>query len=642
MNSVTLYSNGTAVISREHNFKDTDPVHITIPVKKADLDDVISSLCVFGDVTIISPPSYAPVNSQYRTLTLNPDNVLREMATKLAGSAVVVEAGTQYSGKLLGLHQQRRESGGTVFKQYRLVVLTEKGVQQIEENAVTAIRFTDAVIQSEIDKALQAHFNGIKPDRSLVELTIQPASQNSIAQIQYAIPAAAWKCRYQVRMSSTKAELEGQAIVDNDTDDDWTDSMVTVVTGEPITFSTDLAETHRPARRHVKLVPGEATGAVTAEAEICLDLADDEEEMACLSAAPSAGHAVMAAVPRFDRITQADQAQSEVRESGDFSIFHSPHPVTIAAKKSAIVPLFRASTDDAKVVLFYREEADASRPFRAIRFQNQTTHSLGRGVCEVFIDTHFQGKCILEPTKPGEELLLIHAKETGVRVFKDTSRPESRRMAIKISDGLIYCEVLHRQKVAYRVQNSHSSAFTLDIEHPRTWNDSKLTVTVSAAEPEVVDIPSGQRIRTTLEENGGLSVEVIEEHLERQAYSLDMNWIRNSLVEIDAPASRNKGIQKCVKLQEQIDLLQAQIKEHEEAAQAWEQEQKRLLKLIPAAHAEQANEWRTDLATAEKELREIRRTSVPTLKGQIQEARTSLQKALSSLAFSWKSEEALH
>ena len=31
----------------------------------------------------------------------------------------------------------------------------------------------------------------------------------------------------------------------------------------------------------------------------------------------------------------------------------------------------------------------------------------------------FQGKCILEPTKPGEEVLLIHAKETGVRVFKE-------------------------------------------------------------------------------------------------------------------------------------------------------------------------------------------------------------------------------
>ena len=86
MNSVKLYSNGTAVISREFTFQDQQPQRISIPVRKTDLDDVISSLSVYGDATITQPPTYTPTNAQETTLTLKPATVLTDMATKLAGA----------------------------------------------------------------------------------------------------------------------------------------------------------------------------------------------------------------------------------------------------------------------------------------------------------------------------------------------------------------------------------------------------------------------------------------------------------------------------------------------------------------------------------------------------------------------------
>ena len=48
MNSVKLYSNGTAVISREFTFQDQQPQRIPSRCK-TDLDDVISSLSMYGD-----------------------------------------------------------------------------------------------------------------------------------------------------------------------------------------------------------------------------------------------------------------------------------------------------------------------------------------------------------------------------------------------------------------------------------------------------------------------------------------------------------------------------------------------------------------------------------------------------------------
>ena len=204
MNSVKLYSNGTAVISREYQFADQEPLRVSIPVRKSDLDDVVSSLSVFGNVTITAPPTYTPTNAQETELTLKPANVLEQLATKLSGAAVEIEAGTVYTGKLMGLHRYRRDVQGTVVKQCRLIVLTVKGVQQIDETAVTAIRFTDAMIQAEINKALAASLNEIKPDSSLVEMTIQANSGTTSAVVTYATPVAAWKIRYQLRLTSTE------------------------------------------------------------------------------------------------------------------------------------------------------------------------------------------------------------------------------------------------------------------------------------------------------------------------------------------------------------------------------------------------------------------------------------------------------
>jgi hypothetical protein len=79
------------------------------------------------------------------------------------------------------------------------------------------------------------------------------------------VPVAAWKSRYHLRINKGKAELVGQAVVDNDTDDDWKDTIISVITGEPINFSTDLAEIRRPARTKINVVNDKAQSAVGVE-----------------------------------------------------------------------------------------------------------------------------------------------------------------------------------------------------------------------------------------------------------------------------------------------------------------------------------------------------------------------------------------
>ncbi|WZO98765.1 hypothetical protein EP7_000353 [Isosphaeraceae bacterium EP7] len=641
MNSVRLYSNGTAVIRREYALGDREPLRITIPVRKTDLDDVISSLCVFGDVTITEPPTYTPTNADAPALFLNPANPFSDLATKLAGASVEVDAGPTYAGTLIGRHSYRREANGVFHEQSRILVLTAKGVQQIEESSVTAIRFTDPAVRSEIDKSLRASLGRIRPDSSEVTLTLRGNPGATTAAVTYATPVAAWKIRYQLRLSPDGAELEGQAVVDNDTDDDWSETLITVIAGEPISFSTDLAEIRRPERDRVNLVADRTVGAVAAAPEMPERYFDSQmpnivgasrglgREMAMRSVALESDFSDAMVMQK------AYQPQAEVRESGDFSVFTSPDPVNLGAKRSAIIPLFKAPVGDPQVILFYKERDDPQRPFRAVRFKNQATHSLGRGLCEVFLDGDFQGKCVLEPTKPGGELLLVHAKETGVRVFKECSRPETRRLGVRISEGIGYCEELSRRETVYRVQNSHQEAFALEIEHPRDLPNSRLEVTVSSGNHEESDIPDGQRIRTILQAGGNLQVNVKEERVEEVHVGLSASWLQTDVIGLKAPSSGDEAVEGCIRLQKEVDRLQAEIKERQADAATITQEQVRLIELIPHGHGEQANAWRNDLADAEKQLREIKRSTIPTLKSQLRKSMEARNEAFAGLRYHW-------
>ena len=125
-------------------------------------------------------------------------------------------------------------------------------------------------------------------------------------------------------------------------------------------------------------------------------------------------------------------------ETGDFCIFESATPVSIDARRSAVIPVFQTDLDESSAVLHYRESNHAERPFQSIRFKNTTEHSLGRGVCTVYDETTYVGTCILPATKPDADAMLPHALETSVRVRKKVKPLKNRRVGIRVSEGVGY------------------------------------------------------------------------------------------------------------------------------------------------------------------------------------------------------------
>ena len=415
-NRATIYSNGIADFQRIYKIKCDQPNRISIPVRQQHLGDVLASLTISGPVKIDSPPSYQPSNQDEGNISIDPKDTLIGLAKQLAGSEVEVTSnGPVLNGKLVGIHEQQIATGGEKVVEKSLVIMTENGLTRIEVRRIENLKFVDEAIQAEIDKALNRSLREIKPNSTFVDLELSTTDANADAIIQYTIPAAAWKISYRILLNQDgPIEFHGHAIVDNNTDEDWKDFVISVVMGQPISFTTDLAHSKTPGRSHVNIVQDSAYGAIEVENSIAELDADMMmiDGMAAASAPARRSKKKATAAFRMaggqleQRTESASIEEAEIADTGDFCIFQSASPVSIEANHSAIIPVFATTLDESKPVLHFKTENHPDRPFRALRFKNTTEHSLGRGVCTIYDQTTYAGNCILPATKPGADALL--------------------------------------------------------------------------------------------------------------------------------------------------------------------------------------------------------------------------------------------
>ena len=452
-NRVVIYSNGIADFQRSYTVSADAPAQISIPVRQDHLADVLASFNVYGDVALDSPPTFRPTNELEGNISIDSQRVVEGLVTSLSGATVNVDrVSSSIEGTLVGLHEELEATSGEPVKVKSVIVLTDEGLQRCPIRDIQNLQFLDEDVQAEIDKALQRNFQRIKPNSTFVELTVSTSVEETDAVVQYTIPAAAWKISYRIRLSEDRTtELQGFAVVDNNTEEDWNDFRVSVVTGEPITFSTDLADSKLPQRTHVDLVSEAALGVVEVEAPVIMaggavgagptdfDMEDAlysgtaEKRVRMRRAAPTSGLAKMSKSVRVEN--------AEIQEVGDFCIFESHSPVTIPAKRSTVIPVFDSEIAQAKHVLHFKSQNHPERPYRSVELKNETEFSLGRGVCTVFEDGDYGGNCVIPAMKPGETRLLAHALETGVAVQVERKRQRNKTVSISLADG--FCNTGH-------------------------------------------------------------------------------------------------------------------------------------------------------------------------------------------------------
>ena len=663
-NRATIYSNGIADFQRVYEVTKKSGRKISIPVRQQHLADILGSLTVSGDVTVDGPPSFEPANRDQSNIAIDRNDSLVSLATQLTGAEIKLSsAGETLKGRLVGLDREQTATNGQPVSTRYLVIQLKSQIRRVNLRDVESLEFSDPDVQNEIARALSRQLRAIKPNSTFVDLELSTTSTKTSAIVQYTIPAAAWKISYRIILhESGPVSIEGHAIVDNNTDEDWNDFIVSVVMGQPITFATDLAESKTPAREYVKIVQDSAVGNVDIERSFALpegaggavEMSMDSLPMA--AAAAPARKALKRSRGRSPREYQREQAAemktAEIDDAGDFCIFESAAPVSIAAHRSASIPVFRTTLDESAGVLHYRESNHSTRPYRAIRFKNTTGHSLSRGVCTVYIETTYAGTCVLPASKPDDVDLVPHALETGVRVVANQKPVNTRRTAVHISDG-VAVESRHQvTTTTYQINSSSKEESTFVIDHsPRLGKSAEVECQLirDGEEAELLDtltISDAARAEFQLKDREVVSVSFVESTVRKSRVSLSgdspeadrfmIPWLIENIVDSDLSVAGDSAVAKCVELQKLLDEKKDQMRHAAAEIDRLAARQQRLRENIKAGGPEQVvGKWQNSLARSEDAIVQLEDERIPELEKAQRELRVQLYDALKELALDW-------
>lgn len=607
-NSITLFSNGIGHFSRSYVVSKEADKKISIPFKKEHIGDVAASLQVFGKVKLSSPPSFTPSNSDSTHLNIDQKNALRSLLQSLSGAEIEICSAmfdNKYTYTLLGIEQDKTVFADNSIGIKDVVIVMSEGckVKRIPFEEIETVNFTEEAVQQEISKALKKNFQQIKPDSTFLDLVLESLDENgSEAMVQYTIPVAAWKMRYSIREEDGSFYLEGAAVIDNNTDEDWNESLISVVTGNPISFNTDIATVVIPHRKTINLVESRVLGNARVSSPLDESYNEGNVKKGTRGGLRSAAGPKMSVsnyanfgfsagddssschVDRGMMENMAEAPGVDTKEVGDFSIFTSKEPVTILARKSAVVPMFNVKLDKVGTVLFYKESYHARRPYRAVKFKNGSDFTLNRGKTTIYNGGVFSGECVLETTKPGENRTLPHCLENGVKIVKELKGSTTTLSQIKISEGVTCQETVHVARTDYVIVNKKDEEFKVHIEHENIYKDS--IVSSEGAEVEDVEkVEEGNRFFLKIKPKESVTLSVIERLADSESWSVSggWTWIRTNVIGKVTDFDKNEHLKKCISIQEEIDNKSKEMSQCRSQQQYLQSQVERVRKNLEAA-----------------------------------------------------------
>ena len=116
------------------------------------------------------------------------------------------------------------------------------GMRSVKLADVQRVRFLNPVMDNEVRKALETLTLSHDTQKKAVSLNFVGEGKRNV-RVGYVIENPIWKTSYRLVLGKAKEDkpfLQGWAVVENATDEDWKDVRMALVSGRPISFQMDL------------------------------------------------------------------------------------------------------------------------------------------------------------------------------------------------------------------------------------------------------------------------------------------------------------------------------------------------------------------------------------------------------------------
>jgi len=508
---VVLFSSGVGYFQREGTIDGDARVDLSFPTQ--DINDLIKSMVLRdlngGHVSAVSYDSNAPVEKTLQSFAVNlsANPTFGQVLNQARGEKVEVvlqqanaaQPGTM-TGAIMGVEQKQQGVDKAVVNVEQLNLWCADGMRSVKLADVQRVRFLNPVMDNEVRKALETLTLSHDTQKKAVSISFVGEGKREV-RVGYVIENPIWKTSYRLVLGKEKEDkpfLQGWAVVENATDEDWKDVRMALVSGRPISFQMDLYTPLYVPRPTVvpelfaSLRPVTYNGDLQ-EREKAVAVVTNGAPMAAAPPAPGPARAAagMDAFVRGDGKGEAKRAAladdrsflGDMRQGvstmatatklGDFFQYAIDKPVTLPRQKSALLPIVNKDVEGTRVSI-YNERTQAKFPLLGLKFKNTSGLHLMQGPITVFEGSNYAGDARILDVEPNEERLLSYAVDLGTEVNPVPSSDNGRLTTVKVNKGILYSQTKLRETKTYTIVNRNDAERLVLLEHP-VRNDFHLT-----------------------------------------------------------------------------------------------------------------------------------------------------------------------
>jgi hypothetical protein len=263
---VILYSNGVAYIERRGTV--SGHAEISLSFKQSQVDDVLKSMVVLdlgqGRIGAVSYNSSAPPATRLAEIPFSISSSaegsltsgLSGVLSQLQGARVVVStANRTATGSILTVEERKTQidADKPPAVTRSLVIASDKGeLVGFDLNEVRSVQLVDEGTRRDIAQFANASASARRRDAKTIVVTSDGGASREMV-VSYTIAAPIWKTTYRAVLDqSGKPFFQGWALVDNVSDEDWTDIQLSLVSGTPVSFIQPI---QNPFYRYRPIVP---------------------------------------------------------------------------------------------------------------------------------------------------------------------------------------------------------------------------------------------------------------------------------------------------------------------------------------------------------------------------------------------------
>ena len=478
---VVLYKHGVGYFERAGDLSPGETARLDF--KAEDMNDVLKSLVIAeangGKVGGVRYDASEPLEKRLQDFpfAVGAQTTLAAVLDQMKGARLEMRVGLETVAGTIVSARVVKSSEKDPEREVAVLITDSGDIRSFDLGAATSVKLSDPKLQSLLKDYLAVVSGARSKDRRSVFIDSTGTGTRQLVA-SYMTPAPVWKSSYRLIFGTEpQPMLEGWAIVDNTSGEDWENVKLSVVSGRPISFITQLYEPRYVQRPTAELAENRAVapqvfqgsmGSVTGSLAAVPPAAAPRQQAAAMGGFGGGGGA------RKDALAKASEALSdyssvastaEGQDAGELFEYSFANPITVKKGESAMLPFLQQRLNTRKL-LIYSDNMNL-HPMNAAEITNTTGKTLDGGPITVYDAGVYAGEALVETLKAADKRLIAYGVDLGTRISTawDSSRDVVRE--IHLRRGALTMRTAAQETKTYTIKNVDAQPKTLVIEHPQ-------------------------------------------------------------------------------------------------------------------------------------------------------------------------------